>query len=560
MGMANPHGDGKRPPQVAPEPVPFGDYALLSRVAIGGMAEVFLAQSRRADLHDPTVPIALKRILPHMAEDPEFRRMFIDEAQIAARLDHPNIVPIRRLGTVGDALFIAMEFVWGKDLLQIINRFRRLGRRIPAGMAAYVAYNMCGALAYAHDKLDPQGRPLSLVHRDVSPQNVLVGYDGSVRLIDFGIARAASRQTKTQTGVLKGKFGYMSPEQVRGLPIDHRSDLFAVGTCIWEMLTSDRLFAAESDFATLEKVRNAEVEPPSAKGGAVPADLEAIVMKALACDREERFQTARELRMALQSFLTSEPVPFDVSRLSTWMHHLFGPEIEQEKGLTSVFQRARTPRRSDPGFDGSIPTPVAQVAVRPTPTGPKRVFQRPTEAAAFRDGGAASTGFDELAEEPTQIYRGQDLEDLAGDDPAGAGAGGAGGRTPADVGAAAIRWDAPSPVPPPLPVAPADGFPSPSQRLPGASSSGSPAGWPPGPPPGAGVPGAALPRLDPQSGLSGEDGDDGLGDGVVAGLRRGVRLPRPLAWLGNAERRWMVGAAVAAAIVLAAMLSAILGS
>jgi len=543
MGIADPHGGGKRHQWSAPQPVPFGDYALLHRVAIGGMAEVFLAQSRRADLHDPTQPIALKRILPHMAEDPEFRRMFIDEAQIAARLDHPNIVPIRRLGTVGDALFIAMEFVWGKDLLQIINRFRRMGRRIPAGMAAYVAYNMCGALAYAHDKLDPQGRPLSLVHRDVSPQNVLVGYDGSVKLIDFGIARAATRQTKTQTGVLKGKFGYMSPEQVRGLPIDHRSDLFAVGTCLWEMITSERLFAAESDFATLEKVRNADVDTPSSKVKTVPRDLEDIIMTALSCDRETRYQTARELRMALQSFLKSEPVPFDVSRLSTWMHHLFGDEIEREKALTSVFQGGAADGGT--GFDRSLPTPIVPRRAAPTPPAlPARVFERPSEPPPPPRDRAA---FEELAEEPTQIYRGSDLEAAAREHPGESDPAASPRDATLPLGPSALDWDAPGPVA--LHPETGRGLEDARGARPRRSSA------PPAPPAGFG------PESRFGDPLEVFEDDDGVDEDVLdrTGLSR-ARPPLPLAWLGSAERRWMLGAAIAATVIFAAMLAAILGS
>src|SRR5215470_13007089 len=225
------------------------------------MAEVFQAKSFGVEGFEKI--IAIKRILPSMAEDGDFIGMFIDEAKIAGQLSHANICQIFELGRIADAHFIAMEYIWGKDLLQIQNRFRKLKQPMPVPMACYVAAKVCEGLDYAHRKRDAQGKPLHIIHRDVSPQNVLVSYEGEVKIIDFGIAKAAVRSSRTQHGILKGKFSYMSPEQVRGLPIDRRSDLFAIGTLLWECLTGERLFATDSDFATLEKVRAADVTPPS---------------------------------------------------------------------------------------------------------------------------------------------------------------------------------------------------------------------------------------------------------------------------------------------------------
>ena len=254
-----------RPPQT------FGKYLLLDRISMGGMAEVFKAKSFGVEGFEKI--IAIKRILPSMVEDGDFVAMFIDEAKIAGQLSHANICQIFELGKIGDAHFIAMEYIWGKDLLQISNRFRKLKQPMPIPLCCYVAAKVCEGLDYAHRKRDGQGRPLAIIHRDVSPQNVLVSYEGEVKLIDFGIAKAAVRSSRTQHGILKGKFGYMSPEQVRGLPLDRRSDLFAIGTLLWECLCGERLFAGDSDFATLEQVRNATVTAPSLKNRTVPPEL-----------------------------------------------------------------------------------------------------------------------------------------------------------------------------------------------------------------------------------------------------------------------------------------------
>jgi serine/threonine protein kinase len=236
-------------------PQPFGKYLLLERISVGGMAEVFKAKTFGVEGFEKI--IAIKKILPAMAEDADFIQMFIDEAKIAGQLNHANICQIFELGKIDDSHFIAMEYIWGKDLLQIQNRFRRLKKHMPVQMAAFVMGKVCEGLDYAHRKKDATGKPLNIIHRDVSPQNVITSYDGEVKVIDFGIAKAASRSSKTQAGVLKGKFGYMSPEQIGGKPLDQRTDIFAVGTILYELLTSERLFMGESDFATLEKIRSA---------------------------------------------------------------------------------------------------------------------------------------------------------------------------------------------------------------------------------------------------------------------------------------------------------------
>lgn len=311
------------------QPVRFGKYVLLDRISIGGMAEVFKAKLEGIEGFEKI--LAIKRILPALVKDKEFITMFVDEAKIAGQLTQENICPIYELGKVGDAYYIAMEHIWGKDLLQIINRFRRMRKFMPPVMAAWIASKICGALDYAHRKTDANGNPLNIIHRDISPQNIIVGYEGQVKLIDFGIAKAASRTTRTRAGVLKGKFGYMSPEQVRGLELDPRSDIFTVGTCLWEMAVCGRLFLGESDFSTLEKVRRAKVPRPSVQVPNLPTAFEDIIMRALEREPKDRFQSAAALLEALQNFLSSQTPPYGTSTLASWMNGAFTQEVTTER-------------------------------------------------------------------------------------------------------------------------------------------------------------------------------------------------------------------------------------
>ncbi len=381
--------------------VPFGKYLLLDRVAVGGMAEVFLAKSFGIEGFERFV--AIKRILPTMAEDEDFIEMFVDEAKIAGQLTHANIVPIYELGKIGESHYIAMEYVWGKDLLQIMNRFRRMRRRPSPAMVAFVGIKICEGLDYAHHKTDRQGRPLNLIHRDVSPQNILVSYDGHVKVIDFGIAKAASRTTKTQAGVLKGKFGYMSPEQVRGLPIDLRSDVFALGTCLHEFTTGERLFLGESDFTTLEKVRNADVRPPSSVVQGVPPELDQIIMKALARDPEDRWQTAGEMQEALQQFLATQRPPFGTSKLAQWMRSAFGKEIDEERRRMEQYAALGRPH----AVAGTSPSPPIEEGEDELAGEATVISASPfelLEQQAAEGGPAAESSAQPMQEEKTVIF------------------------------------------------------------------------------------------------------------------------------------------------------------
>ncbi len=321
---------------VLDRPLLFGKYCLLERISVGGMAEVFRAKP--LDAPDPDRYFALKRILPHLAEDLEFIKMFADEARLTVQLRHPNIVHIYELGQFQSSHYIVMEFIAGKDLLAFQKLVRRQQELLDVDMACHIMLEVAKGLDHAHRKSDRDGNPLGIIHRDISPQNVLVSWDGRVRVIDFGIAKAASQSTKTQAGVLKGKFGYLSPEQVRAKPIDRRSDIFAMGTLFWELLTNQRLFNASNQYETLTLIGEPDVKPPSTVNGAISAEVDAIAMKALQADPEDRFQWASEFGDALQSYLMSQKPPYHRSQLTTWLRSAFEEEFEEEKEKRKRFR------------------------------------------------------------------------------------------------------------------------------------------------------------------------------------------------------------------------------
>lgn len=327
------------------QPIVFGKYLLLDRINVGGMAEVFKAKTFGVEGFQRL--IAIKRILPNMAEDDEFINMFVDEARIAVQLSHPNIVQIYELGKFENQYYIAMEYVPGKDLRQFLDLYRKREKLLPLPAAAYVVTRVCEGLDYAHHQTDPSGRPLNVIHRDVSPQNILLGYEGAVKVTDFGIAKAEDRASKTQAGVLKGKFGYMSPEQVRGLEIDRRSDIFAVGILMYEMLTGQRLFVGESDFSTLEKVRAAEIPPPREHNPSIPEELEAILLKTLAKDRDERYQTGSDLVDDLQQYLIDDNRIFGAKQMAALLREDYQEEIESERRRLDEYMRIQAPKRQD---------------------------------------------------------------------------------------------------------------------------------------------------------------------------------------------------------------------
>ncbi|MEZ4337819.1 MAG: serine/threonine-protein kinase [Sandaracinaceae bacterium] len=313
-------------------------FLLLDRLAVGGMAEVYRAKS--LGVHGFEKIIAIKRMLPQLAEDDEFVQMFVEEAKIAGRLRHANITRIFELGKVQGTHFIAMEYVFGKDLLQIRKRLEATGRRMSPAMAAWIIAAVLAGLDYAHRQRGADGQPLGIIHRDISPQNVLISYDGLIKLCDFGIAKAASRATQTVAGVIKGKLGYMSPEQITGRPIDHRSDVFAASTVLWELLTGERLFGVGSDFEVLQRVRDAKADPPSTRAPEVSQLLDAVVLRGLARDADDRWESAGDMHEALMGVVMSYQPPFSTARLAEWMREeyaeLIGIELAHLEKLGQV--------------------------------------------------------------------------------------------------------------------------------------------------------------------------------------------------------------------------------
>ena len=380
------------------QPVPFGKYLLLDRINIGGMAEVWRGKTFGAGGFERLV--AIKRILPNIAEDEEFITMFIDEAKISVQLTHANIAQIYELGHITNSYFIAMEYIPGKDMRAIFERCRKKGEPAPIPLSCYVVSKLCEGLDYAHRKKDGMGRDMNIVHRDVSPQNVLISYEGEVKVIDFGIAKAAGKATKTQAGILKGKFGYMSPEQIRGLPLDRRSDVFAIGVCLYEMLTGERLFVGDSDFSVLEKVRKAEVTPPSTYNRRVPDQLEKIVLRALARDVDTRYQYANELADDLQRFLITSDSIFSRKDLMQYMKSTFAEEVEREKMRLQEYAEIKPPEgmlaAAEMGLGGMPPAGPTLAAVPPRASNPG-VGKMPTPMAAMNVNAASSKAVTEQA-------------------------------------------------------------------------------------------------------------------------------------------------------------------
>ena len=328
-------------------PIEFGEYRLLRKLAQGGMAEIFLAQNRAGEF------CAIKRILPHLAHEEGFIRMFIDEARIVSHLDHPNIAGVYDQGRHDGFYYIAMEFVQGHSLLAFTERAKATKMPLPLGLLSYVVAELLGGLGFAHSARDSKGRHLQIVHRDVTPQNVLISYEGDVKLIDFGVAKARARLTQTEAGFTKGKLSYMSPEQARGEELDGRSDLFSVGIILHEVTTNSRLFNKEGPGGILGAIVNEPIAPPSRRRKDYPSALETIVMKALEKEVEYRWQAAEEMRDALLRFARKERPAPSPSRLKELIYDLFGPPDSQE-----VIDAAQAT---------SEPTPP-QIAVRARPS------------------------------------------------------------------------------------------------------------------------------------------------------------------------------------------------
>jgi serine/threonine protein kinase len=315
-------------------PVVAGKYTLLRRLGHGGMAEVFLAKQAGEGGFEKLV--VLKRILPHLASGSEFTSMFLDEARIAADLRHPNIVTVVDTGRSGDSLFMVMEFLHGQDVRKVQRKVAAFGQHVPFGHACQITIAAAAGLHYAHAKRDLHGRPLSIVHRDVSPQNILVTFEGGTKIVDFGIAKAVGQTSHTSTGILKGKYTYMSPEQAEGQTVDARTDQYALGIVFWELLTMRRLLKRDTEAATIDAVIEGNVPRPRRFRDDCPAALEEVVMTALARDKTQRFRDCEEMALALEDALARETIVHSPSRLSQYLRRLFADQLAEEASLGIV--------------------------------------------------------------------------------------------------------------------------------------------------------------------------------------------------------------------------------
>ncbi len=335
-------------------PVTFGRYTLLERLAVGGMAEVFRAKITSS--HGFQKILVIKRILPHLAADPSFVAMFIDEAKLTAQLTHPKIVQILDFGEVNGQYFTALEFVDGFDALGLLRTAAQKRVRIPPALAVFIVQEILEALDHAHNARDLEGKPMQIVHRDISPSNIFISKRGDVKLGDFGIAHAVRRDSKTQAGTLKGKYGYMSPEQVVGRPVDARSDLFAVGVVLAELLTGRRLFSAPADLDVLLKVRDARLDRLDKYGADIPPALDQIVRGALKKDPDERPQTASHLRDRLADYLFAAGQRVGPAELRAFAGKLLGADPD------AAAQMLRSTRQADKQGEGQAAVAAAATA------------------------------------------------------------------------------------------------------------------------------------------------------------------------------------------------------
>lgn len=319
----------------APAPARVGRYEVISHLATGGMAQIYLARIAGAGAFERHV--VLKTILPERASDHRFVTMFLDEAKLAATLNHQNIAQVYDVDQSEGNYFMAMEYVHGENVRAILETTLRRTWTIPNELAIHIVGGAAAGLHHAHERKGRNGQPLNIVHRDVSPANIMVGFDGSVKVLDFGIAKAEERSTKTVGNTIKGKYGYMSPEQCRGGGVDRRSDIFALGIVLYELTTLRRAFKGQDDFDTMKRIVGGELARPSRVVQGYPLELESIVMTALATKAEQRFQSAHELLEALDAYTNRAKVSGGASAMTRFMGQLFGDKKEPWVESASTF-------------------------------------------------------------------------------------------------------------------------------------------------------------------------------------------------------------------------------
>ena len=371
------------------QPTRFGKYLLLEKVATGGMAQLYRAKIIGVEGFEKF--IAIKQILPHLANEEELITSFIDEAKLAALLNHQNVVQIYDFGSMENSYFITMEYLFGRDLRAVNAKAREKGTPVSLENALYLISKVCAGLDYAHKLKDFQGKSLNIIHRDISPQNVFLTYEGDVKIVDFGIAKAASQSTITQVGMIKGKVAYMSPEQAAGKVIDHRSDIFATGILLYELVAGGRMFKGDDTLQILSKVREAEFTPLGTLKGGLPEKLYDIVAKALAKDPEDRYQSLADMQADIEECIFRLNLRPSGRSMAEYLKLLFAEEIEAEgkrmadaAGAGAASDRAQEaeaslrsvdkPPAQKPPAPKAEPAPPAKAApkVRPKPAEPAK--------------------------------------------------------------------------------------------------------------------------------------------------------------------------------------------
>jgi serine/threonine-protein kinase len=395
-------------------------YRVIERLESGGMAEVFRGEAE--SLAGFKKQVAIKRVLPHLAQNEKFIRMFLDEARLCARLNNANIVQVFDIGHVENTYFIVMEFVDGVNLKAIIEHMKKRNQPVPIGAAVFISMQVCSGLQYAHDLTDADGQPLGIVHRDMSPPNVLISKRGEIKIVDFGLAKAAMQVEKTDPGVVKGKFGYLAPETAMGQEAGPQADIFAVGIMLWEMLAGRRLFLGDSDYQTVKLVQQANIPSLRKINPDVPEHLEAIINKALARDRAHRYQTAEELAEDLAQFMSSHQIAvtnFDIAKIvREVIEEKRAQQKKEGKRDTSIIDKLiqeELLRFTSLDDDGGKPL---DAGAQPLDLGGIDDGSKPLNVGQFEDLGNLASDvlgdFDPTASRGTSGWRQPALDDVAG--------------------------------------------------------------------------------------------------------------------------------------------------
>jgi serine/threonine-protein kinase len=377
-------------------------YRVIDRLEAGGMAEVFRGEA--LSVQGFKKQVAIKRVLPHLAQNKSFIRMFIDEARLGARLNHANIVTVFDIGAADNTYFIVMEFVDGANLKNVLESLKKQGKKPSVKEVLYIGMEICKGLSHAHGLTDDTGKLLNIVHRDISPPNILITRNGEVKVTDFGLAKATTQLEKTDPGVVKGKFSYLSPEAALGQEVDARTDVFAVGILMWEALAGKRLFLGDSDYETVKKVQRAEVPSLRSENPEVDEELEQLLAKSMAKQRDERFQTAHDLGEAIADYLFRHRLrvtSFDIARLMQGVVASKDGDKRRKMDSSIIDQLISDELLAFTSID-DMSDPLA--AASPSPDRPKQqaAGARPLDAGSFGRG-----------EDPTAWYSDDDTTDEA---------------------------------------------------------------------------------------------------------------------------------------------------